>query len=84
MTKEVSGKPEQLSGYTPDRDDPTVERGPAIRTKGISAAENRGKRAPKEGSGTVIGSGAGAGGGGAPEDFDDDPAGGGGTPRKNP
>ena len=23
-------------------------------------------------------------GGGAPEDFDDDPAGGGGTPRKNP
>ena len=77
MNKQVSGKPEQLSGYTPDKDDPTFETGPAIRTKGISAAESRGKRAPKEGSG------AGAGGGGAPEDFDAAPAGGGGTPFKN-
>lgn len=84
MTKEVSRKPEQLSGYTPDKDDPMVETGPAIRTKGVSAEESRGRRAPKKGSGAVIGSGAGAGGGGAPEDFDDDPAGGGGTPLKNP
>jgi hypothetical protein len=54
------------------------ERGPSIRTDGLSAKENRGKRAPQSGSGVVVGSGASAGGGGGAEDFDSDPAGGGG------
>jgi hypothetical protein len=51
-----------------------------------SASQNRGQRAPKEGSGDVTGSGAGAGGAGGEEDFDSDPAGGGGgfpTTREN-
>ncbi len=43
-----------------------------------TASQNRGQRAPKEGSGDVIGSGAGAGGGGGAEDYDSDPVGGGG------
>lgn len=82
MSKNAESRPEQLSGYKADKNDPTHETGPAIRNKGISADASRGKRAPREGSGVVVGSGAGAGGGGAPEDFDDDPAGGGGKPRK--
>lgn len=41
-------------------------------------SDNRGRRAPKSGSGVVEGSGAGAGGGGNEEDFDSDSAGGGG------
>jgi hypothetical protein len=50
---------------------------PPIRTK--PAEVNRGRRAPREGSGVVVGSGAAAGGtGGIEEDFDDDPVGGGG------
>lgn len=44
----------------------------------VTAAQNRGKRANKQGSGPVTGSGAGAGGGGNPEDYDDDPQAGGG------
>jgi len=51
-----------------------------------TASQNRGQRAPKEGSGDVIGSGAGAGGGGGAEDFDSDPVGGGGgfpKPKEN-
>jgi hypothetical protein len=51
-----------------------------------TASENRGQRAPREGSGDVIGSGAGAGGGGGAEDFDSDPVGGGGgspMPKEN-
>lgn len=51
--------------------------GPPIRRRGRSAADNRGHRAPPEGSGVVVGSGAAAGGGGGPEDFDSDPQGGG-------
>ena len=54
------------------------ERGPAIRTTGLDADHNRGKRAPQSGSGVVIGSGASAGGGGGEEDFDSDSASGGG------
>jgi hypothetical protein len=50
----------------------------AERDDGDVAADNRGRRAPKQGSGPVTGSGAGAGGGGNPEDYDSDPQGGGG------
>lgn len=51
--------------------------GPEIRTE--PAQQNAGRRAPREGSGVVIGSGAGAGGtGGIVEDYDSDPIGGGG------
>jgi len=52
--------------------------GPAPTTEGRIARENRGKRAPSEGSGAVVGSGAAAGGGGGFEDYDADPQGGGG------
>jgi len=52
--------------------------GTAIRTTGLSAEKNRGKRAPQSGSGVVVGSGASAGGKGNEEDFDSDPASGGG------
>jgi hypothetical protein len=51
--------------------------GPPIRT--VPAKVNRGRRAPSEGSGVVVGSGAAAGGSeGIEEDFDTDPMGGGG------
>lgn len=50
--------------------------GTPLNTDGLSAAGNRGKRAPKSGSGAVIGSGASAGGGGGEEDIDADPKGG--------
>lgn len=53
--------------------------GPAVRTEGLSAEANRGRRAPQDGSGVVIGSGASAGGGGGAEDFDPDSASGGGA-----
>jgi hypothetical protein len=36
------------------------------------AQSNRGRRAPRTGSGPVTGSGAGAGGGGNPEEYDSD------------
>lgn len=52
-----------------------------LRRQANSAAQNRGTRAPMEGSGDVIGSGAGAGGGGGAEDYDSDPQGGGGAIR---
>lgn len=81
MNREPYRKPEQASGYTADEGSAVVGNGPPIRTEGLSAEENRGKRAPQEGSGVVIGSGAGAGGGGSPEDFDEDPAAGGGAIR---
>jgi len=84
MSRDPYRNPEQLSGYKGDESDPKVEGRPPIRTEGLSADENRGKRAPREGSGVVIGSGAGAGGGGSPEDFDEDPAGGGGAVRQKP
>lgn len=44
----------------------------------VTAANNRGKRAVKRGSGPVTGSGAGAGEGGNPEDYDNDVQAGGG------
>jgi hypothetical protein len=80
MGRDNYQKPEQLSGYTGEQEAP-VAGGPPIRTKGLSAAQNRGMRAPREGSGAVIGSGAGAGGGGGGEDYDSDAAGGGGAVR---
>jgi hypothetical protein len=52
--------------------------GPPVRNRAQPASRSRGQRAPLEGSGVVIGSGAAAGGGGSPEDFDSDPQGGGG------
>ena len=79
MSRDDYQKPEQLSGYSGEQERP-VEGGPPVRTKGQSASQNRGMRAPREGSGAVIGSGAGAGGGGD-EDYDTDSAGGGGGDR---
>ena len=64
-----------------DTDRFSLKPGPAINTRGLSAEENRGRRAPQEGSGVVIGSGASAGGGGGAEDFDSDSACGDGPPR---
>jgi hypothetical protein len=64
----------------------TAQTDPDEVTPANSASENRGQRAPREGSGDVTGSGAGAGGGGGAEDFDSDPVGGGGgfpKPKKN-
>ncbi|MBO9671507.1 MAG: hypothetical protein J7485_13430 [Sphingobium sp.] len=68
--------------YHGDQDEDRLPyEGPAIRTR--PAKNNRGRRAPSEGSGVVIGSGAAAGGtGGIEEDFDDDPVGGGSTAPK--
>lgn len=65
--------------YHGDQDEDRLPyEGPTIRTR--PANNNRGRRAPSEGSGVVIGSGASAGGtGGIEEDFDDDPVGGGGA-----
>ena len=83
MSRENYKKPEQLSGYAGEQEQP-VERGPGIRTEGQTAEQNRGMRAPREGSGAVIGSGAGAGGGGGDEDYDSDPVGGGGAARSKP
>jgi hypothetical protein len=68
----------KATGVEPADDPIGGARGPAIRTKGLDAAQNRGKRAPQSGSGVVIGSGASAGGGGGAEDFDSDRASGGG------
>lgn len=84
MSRDDYRKPEQLSGYTGDEGDPTVRAGPPIRTDGLPAEQNRGKRAPQEGSGVVVGSGAGAGGGGGDEDYDSDPVAGGGAVRVKP
>lgn len=81
MSREPYRTPEQLSGYTGDEGDTTVAEGPPVRRTGLTASENRGKRAQQHGSGVVVGSGAGAGGGGSGEDFDDDPAAGGGAVR---
>ncbi|KKC24807.1 hypothetical protein [Sphingomonas sp. SRS2] len=71
--------PHLQSGYGGDEEPSSPQSGPPINTEGRSAETNRGKRAPREGSGAVVGSGAGAGGGGGAEDFDSDPAGGGGA-----
>lgn len=71
--------PELKSGYTGDEEPSRLQEGPPIRTEGLAAEENRGRKAPREGSGAVVGSGAGAGGGGGEEDFDSDPQAGGGN-----
>ena len=84
MNRDTYRNPEQLSGYKGGEGDQKDEGGPPIRTEGLPADKNRGKRAPRAGSGVVVGSGAGAGGGGSPEDFDRDPAGGGGAVRQKP
>ena len=75
MAREVRRSPERRSRYTGDEE----SAGPTINGKALGAEQNRGKRAPREGSGAVVGSGAGAGGSGGDEDFDSDPQGGGGN-----
>ncbi|ATE65128.1 hypothetical protein [Rhizorhabdus dicambivorans] len=70
--------PPLRSGYTGDEESSRIKAGPQVRREAAAAEENRGRRAPQQGSGVVIGSGAGAGGSGGAEDFDSDPAGGGG------
>lgn len=72
LTERSSGHSGEDSGDERAADSP-------IGARGLSAAENRGKRAPRSGSGVVTGSGAGAGGAGGAEDFDSDAAGGGGA-----
>lgn len=79
MAREETRSPELRSGYTGDEGLSVPGAGPAINTKALGAEQNRGKRAPREGSGAVVGSGAGAGGSGGDEDFDPDPQGGGGN-----
>ena len=72
-------KPEPPTGYHVDEEPGAPEAAPPIRTEAQSAKQNRGMRAPQEGSGVVIGSGAAAGGGGGAEDFDVDPQAGSGA-----
>jgi len=64
--------PAVQTGYSGDEEPSRPQPGPRIRTEGLSAKKNRGRRAPQEGSGAVIGSGAAAGGGGS-ENFDSAP-----------
>jgi hypothetical protein len=76
MATDPLESPSLQSGYTGDEKPPPLlketEKPVGIRQAGMSAEDNRGKRAPQHGSGAAIGSGAGAGGGGAPEDIDSD------------
>lgn len=44
----------------------------------VTATDNRGRRADKQGGGPMSCSGAGAGGGGNPKDYEEDPQAGGG------
>jgi hypothetical protein len=82
MSRDMDPQPEPQSGYAGQKDvRPDDLTGPAPGDGEATAAENRGTRAPTEGSGGVTGSGAGAGGGGSPEDFDSDSVGGGGAGR---
>ncbi len=80
MTKDPYANPSLQTGYTGDETPAPDGSDPPVRATGRSAEENRGRRAPRSGSGVVVGSGAGAGGAGGAEDFDSDPVGGGGTP----
>lgn len=79
VNRKPLGDPHLQSGYTGDEEPAVPEAGPAINRDGRTAEDNRGSRAPQEGSGVVTGSGAGAGGAGGAEDFDSDPVGGGGA-----
>ena len=74
-------KPELQTGHSGNEEPGRPEARPPIRTEAQSAEQNRGMRAPQEGSGVVIGSGAAAGGGGGAEDFDSDPQAGDGAVR---
>jgi len=71
--------PQLRTGYAGDEEPSGPEGGPPINKTVLSAEASRGKRAPRSGSGVVVGSGAGAGGAGGHEDFDSDAAGGGGA-----
>ncbi len=77
----TTGPPELKSGYTGDQEPSRPQPGPPIRTAGLPAEQNRGRRAPQEGSGVAVGSGAAAGGGGGAEDHDSDPQAGDGALR---
>ena len=79
MARDHVKNPHLRSGYTGDEEPSLPRPGPSINTKVPSAEENRGRRAPQEGSGVVVGSGASAGGAGGAEDYDSDPQGGGGA-----
>lgn len=80
MSRDVFRSPAQQTGYRGDLEAGEQEKpGEPPRQKNLPAEENRGMRAPRSGSGAVVGSGAGAGSGGAAEDHDSDPAGGGGA-----
>ena len=84
MTRDVFRSPATQTGYRHDLDTEAREPpGEAARQDGLPAEENRGKRAPRAGTGAVIGSGAGAGGGGGDEDHDSDAVGGGGAIRRD-
>lgn len=77
MTKDKKAFPPPIYHGDQDRDRLPYS-GPPIRTR-AGREEDIGRRAPKEGSGAVVGSGASAGGTGGPsEDPDVDPIGGGG------
>jgi hypothetical protein len=85
MSRAPTSEPEQSYGYHGEEDAKSSQQtGPAPTAGGTSAAANRGTRAPSEGSGGVIGSGASTGDGGGPEDFDSDAAGGGGAFPRHP
>jgi hypothetical protein len=79
MSKDIFESPQLQSGYTGDEEPARPDTGPPINKTALSAADNRGKRAPQSGSGVVVGSGAGAGGAGGAEDFDSDAQAGGGA-----
>lgn len=82
MDRDNMRAPDQLSGYTGEQETRPLDlAGPAPTSGGATADANRGQRAPSEGSGGVVGSGASAGGGGGPEDYDSDPQAGGGKVR---
>lgn len=82
MTRDVFRDPARQTGYRGDLDEAKPEKpGEPLRQDGGTEEENRGRRAPRTGSGAVIGSGAGAGGGGGAEDHDSDATGGGGGGR---
>jgi hypothetical protein len=81
MDRDPFRNPALQSGYAGDEGSEIPPSGPPVNPDPLPAEQNRGRRAPAEGSGVVVGSGAAAGGGGAPEDFDADPHGGGGAVR---
>lgn len=77
MADKIYRSPDRQSGSTGGEEPDRLKEGSPVRTEGLPAEENRGRKAPRDGSGAVIGSGAGAGGG--DEGFDSDPQAGGGN-----